>query len=372
MVAHCTGMVDLVALPVWVGTLIASYKFDPQQAGGLASLYLLGAVASSLFFAPRFNRVRGRSAASIGFGVAALAFAVVSLTTHYTGMAILHALAGIAAGCGLTFTHGTMGRSINPHRLFAMASTALGVFAVVFLGATPKLIAMTGGAMLFRVFSGVMLAASVVAALAFPEPDQSTRDSGDRAEPLDAAVWFGIAGISCMALVQAMTFSFVERIGIDHGWGPEAVAGVLIALGIVNLFPAPLAAVLEQRLSARAVMCAGPIIQAGLSVVITHALTFMPYAEASALFVAVIVFTHPFVFGMLARLDPSGRALAATPAMIMVGAAIGPVFGGALVKAFGYGSIGVAAVLIAAMAVTGFSLAHVPRRTMRSAPAGSD
>ena len=28
MVAHCAGMVDMVALPVWVGTLIAAYKFD--------------------------------------------------------------------------------------------------------------------------------------------------------------------------------------------------------------------------------------------------------------------------------------------------------------------------------------------------------
>ncbi len=40
MVAHCAGMVDLVALPVWVGALIAQYKFAPQQAGGLATLFL--------------------------------------------------------------------------------------------------------------------------------------------------------------------------------------------------------------------------------------------------------------------------------------------------------------------------------------------
>ena len=42
IVAHCAGMVDLVALPVWVGTLIQYYKLDPQQAGGLATLFLIG------------------------------------------------------------------------------------------------------------------------------------------------------------------------------------------------------------------------------------------------------------------------------------------------------------------------------------------
>ena len=32
MASHCAGMVDLIALPVWVGTLISVYRLDPQQA----------------------------------------------------------------------------------------------------------------------------------------------------------------------------------------------------------------------------------------------------------------------------------------------------------------------------------------------------
>ena len=54
---------------------------------------------------------------------------------------------------------------------------------------------------------------------------------------LKPAVWFGIAGISCMALTQAMMFSFLERIGIDRGFGREAVTGVLIALGLRQSLP---------------------------------------------------------------------------------------------------------------------------------------
>ena len=72
-----------------------------------------------------------------------------------------------------------------------------------------------------------------------------------------------------------------------------------------------------------------------------------------------MIFTHTFAFGLLARLDPSGRALAATPAMIMIGAAIGPVLGGTFAKVFGYGSIGLAAVAVATMAVMSFSRARV-------------
>ena len=80
----------------------------------------------------------------------------------------------------------------------------------------------------------------------------------------------------------------------------------------------------------------------------------MPFAIATALFAGVMIFSHTFAFGLLAGLDPSGRAVAATPAMLMVGAAIGPVLGGTLVKTLGYGSLGVAALIVACVAVACF------------------
>ena len=123
----------------------------------------------------------------------------------------------------------------------------------------------------------------------------------------------------------------------------------------IYLFPAALAALLEKRWSARAVLLIGPVLQALLVALITQSTTFAPYAGAASVFAAVMIFTHTFGFGLLARLEPSGRALAATPAMMMTGAAIGPILGGTLVKSLGYGSLSFAAVAIAALAVACFS-----------------
>ena len=67
-----------------------------------------------------------------------------------------------------------------------------------------------------------------------------------------------------------------------------------------------------------------------------------------------MLFTHTFAFGTLARLDITGRVVAATPAMVMIGSAIGPVLAGTLVKLSGYGAIGVAAALIDAVALVCF------------------
>ena len=78
VVGHCAGMIDLIGLPVWVGSLISQYKFDPQQAGGLVTLFLIGASAASLFFAPRFTRTNQKVATVSGFFIAAVAFALSS------------------------------------------------------------------------------------------------------------------------------------------------------------------------------------------------------------------------------------------------------------------------------------------------------
>ncbi|AQT53733.1 MULTISPECIES: MFS transporter [Burkholderia cepacia complex] len=357
MIAHCAGMVDLVALPVWVGTLIGAYRLDPQRAGLLATLFLAGAVLSSIFFSPRLNRLPARVMSTVGFGIAAGAFLGITSVPvdRYLMMAALHAVAGVAVGCGLSFTHGTVGRSRNPHRLFAIAGLALGVFAIAFLGAVPGLVATHGGPTLFRVFAGVMGVATLACALAFPSI-QAHRNAATGDEPrFERVVWFGMAGVGCMALTQSMLFSFVQRIGLDRGFGLSAVIATLIALGFVNLFPAPVAGLLETRVPGRKVVQAGPVVQAVLALVITQSAAFAPYAAATSVFAAVMIFTHTFAFGMLARIDRTGRAVAATPAMLMTGAAIGPVLGGTLVKQFGYGSLGFAAVLIAAAAAICFS-----------------
>jgi predicted MFS family arabinose efflux permease len=355
MIAHCAGMVDLVALPVWVGTLIGSYRLDPQQAGLLVTLFLAGAVLSSLFFFARLNRLPARAMATIGFGVATLAFVGINSFSGYPAMAVLHAAAGLAVGCALSLTHGVIGRSRNPHRLFAIAGLALGIFAIAFLGATPGLIATHGGPTLFRVFAGVMGVATIACAFAFPSL-RARRSTTTADEPrFERAIWFGMVGVGCMGLTQAMLFSFVQRIGLDRGFGLTAVTATLIALGFVNLFPAPVAGLLEMRIPGRRVVQAGPVVQAALALVITQSVAFAPYAAAASVFAAIMIFTHTFAFGMLARIDRTGRAVAATPAMLMTGAAIGPVLGGTLVKQLGYGSLGIAAVVITAAAVLCFS-----------------
>lgn len=349
MISHCAGMLDLVALPLWVGILVASYHFDSQQAGGLVTLFLLGAVCASVLIAPRFNRLNRRLVATVGFLIAGLCFFTASQTTSYAQLALLHLVAGLSSSCALSMAHGTFARGENPHRLFAIAGFTLGIMGFAFMGATPHITQVVGGHALFIIFGGIMAFAALVCALAFPSLHFSENPLGSQSvikaplAKIPASVWFGMVGISLMALTQAMTFSFMERVGHDRGFSSDSVTIVLVVLSLINIAAAALAGILEKRLSVRVVLFTGPALQILLSNIMMNASGFPFYAVSAAFFVAFMIFTHTFVFGLLARLDTSGRAMAATPAMLMIGAAVGPVLGGTLIKLVGYHGIGIAA-----------------------------
>ncbi|QUX95005.1 MFS transporter [Marinomonas sp. CT5] len=348
MVSHSAGMLDLVALPLWVGVLVASYHFDSQQAGGLVTLFLIGAVCASVLIAPRFKKLKRRMVASVGFFISGLCFFIASQTNDYAQLAGLHLVAGVSSSAALSMAHGTFARGENPHRLFAIAGLTLGIMAFVFMGATPNITKVAGGHSLFIIFGGIMTFAALVCAVAFPSLTFDHDDSGKAKSvvvKIPSSVWYGIVGISLMAVTQAMTFSFMERVGNDRGFSTDSVTLVLVGVALVNIVAAVLAGIFEKRFSTKWVLFSGPILQILLSNIIMKADGFVFYAASSVCFVPLMIFTHTFVFGLLSRLDLSGRAMAATPAMLMIGAAIGPILGGTIIKFLGYPGIGIAALV---------------------------
>lgn len=356
MIGHIAGMVDMVALPLWVGTLMQTYKFTPQTAGMAVTLFLLMVALTSTVLAPLFNRLPRKLIGFVGFAIAAATFYTVSgLPTSgeslERSMMVLHAIAGIGIGGGLSMAHGAMGRTDNPHRMFAWANGLLGVFAVGFLGSMPKLIEALGGQVIFVGFAIVMGIAALVLLMAFPVLDGHDPLQPKINKPIPKAAWFAIVTVVFLTLNYAMVFSFIERMGAARQFPAQMVGGVLLALGLVNLLPGPLAGIFERKVSAIAVAMLAPVLQAVLALVLFNAQDFVYYSVAGALCVMPVMFGHIFLFGLMSRIDTSGRAAASTPAMVMLGSSIGPVLGGVLVQQSGYSAIGIASVVIGLLAV---------------------
>ena len=238
-----------------------------------------------------------------------------------------------------------------------MGNLMLGVFAVLFFGGAPKLIADFGSPTIFRIFAAVMTVAAVVNIALFPA-NSAIEDVRLDTARLTRPVWFVIAATTLMALVQAMTFSFLERMGAEHGLPQDQIQAVLIALGVVAITPAIFAALLQKRLPAIGVACGGALLQGVVAALISWSGSLLPYAGGAIAFPFIMIFTHTFVFGHLARLDPTGRAVAATPAVLMSGSMIGPLLGGILVQNLGYPALGVAALAFDLVAIGFFATSY--------------
>lgn len=359
LLGHCAGMLDLVGLPVWVGAnLIGFYHFDPQKAGLLATVFLLCAVIASLVLAPRYGRMSAKAVTVVGYAVAALAF--LGLATwagnHYPTMLALHAIGGLGAGSALTKVDGTMGRSDNPHRMFAYAGVAVAVFGIVVLGSGPVLIGKAGGTALWLVFAAVMGLAALTALLAFPQVPAARPHPQGATGRISRHVWFGIIGMSTLCMAHSMIFPFVERMGIERGYTGGLVAGVLVSIGFANLVPSPLAAGLEKRVRPERAIVGGTLFHVLLVLLVTQVPRLEVYVPLVAILTTPLLFMHTFLFGLMARLDPSGRAVAATPAMLMIGSAIGPALGGTLLVASGHSGLGIGVAAFGLLAAIFFFL----------------
>lgn len=357
VVGHCAGLIDLVALPVWVGALVARFGFSPKEGGALVTLFLLGAVLASVLTARAFTRLPRKTLTVAGYAVAMICFLLASQQTAFGPLAALHLVGGLANGMALSLVHGSMGRAANPHRLFAIAGAGLGLTGVIFMGAVPSLLEAKGGHVIFLAFGVIMGVATLASLLAFPRlPDVVRTERSAPRVSLAPGVLAVVAGVSLMTFNQTMVFSFVEVIAHARDYAPQAIVATLIVMGIVNFVgPAPLAALLEKRLPARGVVLTGPALQAVLAMTLTFATAFAVWAPVATIYVGVQIFTHTFAFGLLARMDPTGRAVAATPAMLMTGSAFGPIVGGLLLETFSIHALGLMAVLIAALAITAFA-----------------
>jgi predicted MFS family arabinose efflux permease len=371
MLAHCVGLVDLIALPLWVGVLIERYHFDPQQAGGVITLFLIGVMVASIVIAPMFSRMNVKMLTPVGFLLAGILFGACASVRAFGSILVLHFLSGLCIGTSLSLTHGTMGRTPNPHRLFGISMASMGFFGLVFLITAGFVLKSNLPGALFYLFVCIMLIGVVATTIAFPVLTNIGAGSKVKREhpPIPKVVWLGIAGVVCINLSNAMVFSFIERIGVARGISQGEVVALLAIVGLVNVAAAMIAATFERRFNPRAVLFIGPVLQGICAAGVTLSSSVPAYFAFGLFFVPSMVFTHTFIFGILAKLDPSGRAVAANPAMVMLGAAVGPIVSGTLTKVIGFHGIGYAVLIVECVAVSVLAVLALAAVRLRNTPA---
>lgn len=372
---HVAGMLDLVILPLWVGGMMTTHHLDPQEAGGVVTLFLIGILVSNSILARRFGRLPNRTVVVAGYSIAALAFLAlihvpfgVSLSP-LAQLGALHFVGGLGVGAGLSCVHGTIARTANPHRTFAIVNFGVGIFAVLFFALTPRFMTTLGVNAVFYAVLGLIVCATLLAALAFPIPPgraaaplSSAARRSQAGAQIGAALAIGFLGVVLMQSAQAITNSFAERTGAFRGFSEEAIGLMFAVNGFISLFAPISAGVLERKLPAAAVAVVVLLVHGLCSITLTSTPNFYLYSAGFIVMIFSTIFGHTFIFGLFAKFDPSGRMNASTPSMLMLGTAIGPIVGGVVVQHWGFPAMGLTS---AAVAFSGAACFAVIARRMR-------
>lgn len=354
-----------------VDGLVTGLGFTNPQAGTVGAANIYGASVGSFVAVLLVRRVRWRPALFallsllLLMDLGSLAIREPSLLTA------VRALHGLVGGLAVGITYSVMARTHSPDRAFGMlllVQFGLGGLGVMFL---PSLVPDYGAGILFIALAA-LTACSLVALAAIPRFKGDTGASATAAKARLSPSFRTTAVIALLALFlfQAgnMALSaFIIRLGEHFALGRDFIGQALGWATWIGAAGAGLVIFMGTRFGRlRPVLVAMLLTLAGTA-------GFFWSGQAPVFFIANVgtaitwSFVVPYIFGMLSRLDPSGRLATLGGFMSKLGLASGPLVAGMVLRADDFRLlIGLA---LAAIALSGVAALAAARRVDQLEPA---
>lgn len=352
-VSGTSGTLSQIALPLLVSSLIIGLSLSEQNAGLIVSLELITAALVSFCIAPKVHDWPRRLLAVTGALIAITGHALSALATDLQLVIALRVLAGIGAGVMLATGNASVASSNNPDRMYSLVILITGAAHLVVLTSMPVFIAKWShsGAFAYQaMFILLMLPLMFFLPKRGKIPEHLATETGEDRFPLLKAIAV-ILMVGLFFTRETALYGFSQEIGMRTGLSFQEVGNVLGAAGLLALVGAAVAAVLGTRFGRLIPVLIGLLANTIMPFMISQTdssavFTFCQIAYHMALF-----FTVPYLFGMIAELDPKGRLLAVGGGALTMGGSIGPAVAGVLITWGGYRALG-AFILISMTLVT--------------------
>lgn len=354
--------------PFMISGLLHDFALSEREAGFLASLEFITLAVTAIAIAPSLPRLSCRRIGLVAVALTSLTQIASAFSASPMAFALLRGLAGIGEGALYAVSLSIVAcRSSNPDRVYGYFQLvwALGSVALFSLGG--ELTSAFG----LRGILALMAAVTVVLApMLLLVPDaRAARDDVREADAAAGAPLLGVMTLAAIVLyltVSAGVYMFSASLGERAGLDTRAVGYALTFASLVGIAGAAAAAAIHVRWG-RGIPIAGFCIAFALDVLVL-CVTRDPttYRVALAASVVIYYFSIPYLFGLAAAVDPSGRWAAAAGSAYLLGFAAGPVLAGAAIAATGY--TGFAAVCVAIIAVSWGLALIVNRRIGAEAP----
>ena len=358
------GLVSSGVGPWIVGGLVTTRHFDIEQASLMVTIEQMTMGVVMLVMAGSIHRLPRRPLLIVGVGLALLSQAASYTVEALPAMALSRALSGVGFAVIYALSTAQGAATRDPDRTFAAAQGGTQVAAMALnplLGLGADLPSHKGVFIVIGAFSLLLAVPYLWLALKHRavQPLHAPAATFSPISLRSGRVLGVLAVMTVYSIATGGAWNFMERIASGVGLGGAHLGTGLVISSIIGISGSVLANRLGVTFGRIAPLCGG-LVALGL-------ITFWFMTPASAwqfwmavsLWAFLFTFTTPYVFGLAAAADPSGRVVAATGTAFIIVSAMGVYVGAFIVARCGLMVFG--SVALAMLALTACIAAAVSR-----------
>jgi len=338
------GNTVLAVQPMIVGGMVDLLHLSPRQAGFVAAGELAGFSLTGVVLLTLVHRVSRHALASTGVALLCCVDVTSCFATTFPQMLPLRFLAGVGSAAAYAIFPVLAASSARPERVFGIVNAASLAYAGLFVWVAPRLLQAWQLPGIFLTMAALALLASPTilwtpARHGAPPMARNRPASGPLSNP---NVLILLLVTACLYIGHGAIWAYQERIGVAAGLARSQVGTLLgssmLIWGVAGSMLATWLGLSIGRVWPQIISFGVSVLAAALLVSGTGTTS---YGVACALVALSWFYGLPYLTGLLAFLDPTGRANIACVLVSTGGAALGPALAAMLVGQSGaYRSIG--------------------------------
>jgi predicted MFS family arabinose efflux permease len=350
------AMIPFNLAPLIVGALIETIHVTETQAGLLVTAELLTMALVAMFATAWGHQAAQSKVLLTSVAVLAMAHMTSAYLPSFEILLIFRLIAGLAAGILLLAANTIIAASRDPVRTYGASNMLSTAVAVVLMLIMPYLIVSYG-------LPGVFGPMSLIALITLPLTKRMSENIDPVRLPQDEKV-FSVpvsraAGLIVLTLImqvgQGAFFAFCEKMGVEVGGLSPADMGLLLAVSYIGAVPASgLAAWQSNRCGSIFPLVCGFLVFSLCTFALGYSGSKIVFVVAFVLYNFSYFYLIPYILGVPAFFDHTGRLVGLVVGTFLVGLASGPYLGSWLVMGFGYFSLSLAASIISIVTLLGY------------------
>lgn len=339
IVTGVMGNSVIYLIPLLVGSMVTDRGFSEQQAGLLASADLAGYAIATFFTAIVLHRFNWRKMAYAALAVMIVANIGATFVYGFGAFAAIRFFSGIGCGVLAAIATVSLGHTEKPDKSYGLLFAASLLFGTAALWGLPVLLETSG-------LNGAYILIACLALLIGFVVRHLPEDFAPRAAVASDAkeyhwilVGAVLVAITLFWAEQNALYAYMERIGNASGLTGQYIGFALGAANLTGFVGAALVASIGSRFGRALPIVVSTVVQLACLWSLSGHLSPTAYLVAIGLISLAWNVVNPYQLGVLAMVDPGGRALAMSATVVGVGLAAGPAMAAVVVGSGGYDGI---------------------------------